>query len=64
MDNLKLIITIIGIFLLAFVTSLLLELPLFKNPVRYILVILLIVLEIYFGYLIFNYLTTSKTTKK
>ena len=64
MDNLKLIITIIVTFALAFVTSLLLEIPLFQNPIRYILVILLIILEIYFGYLIFNYLTTLKTTKR
>jgi uncharacterized protein YacL len=64
MANLKLIATIFGTFAIAFVTSLLLELPLFQNPVRYILVILLILIEIYFGYLIFNYLTTSKTTKK
>jgi hypothetical protein len=64
MANLKLIATIFGTFAIAFVTSLLLELPMFHNPVRYTLVVLLIIIEIYFGYLIFNYLTTSKTTKK
>tara|TARA_R110001606_G_scaffold42623_1_gene113692 strand:+ start:6855 stop:7040 length:186 start_codon:yes stop_codon:yes gene_type:complete len=59
MDNLKLIALIIGIFLLAFATSLLLELDLFLNPVRYILVILLILLELYFGYIVYNYINSG-----
>ncbi len=60
MDNLKLITLIIGIFLLAFATSLLLELELFLNPVRYILVILLILLELYFGYIIYKYINSEE----
>ena len=61
MDNLKLISVIIGVFLIAFATSLLLELKMFQNPVRYILVILLILIELYFGFIMFKYLTTQKT---
>jgi uncharacterized membrane protein len=59
MDNFKLIATILGTFIIAFLTSLLLDLQLFQNVVRYVLVILLICIEIYIGYLVFNYLTTS-----
>jgi uncharacterized membrane protein len=59
MDNFKLIATILGTFIIAFLTSLLLDLQLFQNVVRYVLVVLLICIEIYIGYLVFNYLTTS-----
>lgn len=60
MDSFKLIAVIACTFLIAFATSLLLEIPLFQNPVRYILVILLIAIEIYFGFLIYKFLTLKQ----
>lgn len=62
MDNLKIISTVLLTFIFAFATSLLLEIPLFKNPVRYILVVFLILVEIYFGFLLFKY--QSKKSNK
>ena len=53
--NLKILTTILLTFLVTFLTSLLLELDLFKNPVRYALVVLLIVFELYAGYAIYTY---------
>jgi hypothetical protein len=60
MGNLKLISVILATFLIAFATSLLLELPLFMNPVRYVLVLVLIAIEIYFGFLVYQYLITEQ----
>ena len=60
MDSLKVISVIIGVFLIAFATSLLLELKMFQNPVRYILVILLILIELYFGFIMFKYVISDK----
>lgn len=53
--NLKIVSIILLTFLVAFLTSLLLELDLFKNPVRYALVVLLILFELYVGYAIYAY---------
>ncbi|TVZ55608.1 hypothetical protein OD91_0863 [Lutibacter sp. Hel_I_33_5] len=52
--NLKLILVIFSTFLIAFITSLLLELELFKNLVRYILVVLLIIFELYLGFIVYQ----------
>lgn len=61
MDSVKLIAVVLGTFLIAVLTSLLLEIPMFQNPVRYILVILLITIEIYFGFIVYKFLSTKKT---
>lgn len=53
--NLKIVSIILLTFLVAFLTSLLLELDLFKNPVRYALIVLLILFELYVGYAIYAY---------
>lgn len=63
MDDLKIISVIIGTFLIAFATSLLLELKMFQNPVRYILVIVLILVEIYFGFIVFKFVSASKKSR-
>lgn len=56
MDNLKILVIVIITFALAFATSFILDvLPFKENPIKYILVVLLIIVEIYFGYLIFKY---------
>jgi hypothetical protein len=61
MDDLKLITVVIVTFLIAFATSFLLDVLLFnQNPVKYILVVLLILVELYFGVLIYLSLTTQK----
>lgn len=65
MADLKIISVIIGTFLIAFATSLLLDILSFKeNPIKYILVVLLILVELYFGVLIYLSLTTQKPTQK
>lgn len=53
--NLKIVSIILLTFLVAFLTSLLLELDLFKNPVRYALVVLLILFELYAGLAIYTF---------
>jgi|TARA_R110002153_G_scaffold44686_1_gene126023 VIT1/CCC1 family predicted Fe2+/Mn2+ transporter len=63
-DNLKLILVVLITFISAFLTSLLLELPLFKNPVRYVLAILLILVELYFGYIVYKYIYLYKKGNK
>lgn len=61
MDNLKIIAIILITFVLAFATSFVLDFLSFKeNPVKYILVVLLILTEIYFGYLVYQFVTTSE----
>ena len=61
MDDLKIISVIIGTFLIAFATSFLLDILQFKeNPIKYILVVLLILAELYFGVLIYLSLTAQK----
>ena len=55
----KIILTIIFTFALALATSLLLEIPIFQHPVRYVLVISFMAIEIYFGYLIYKFLITK-----
>ncbi len=52
--NIQLVVIILCTFLTAFFTSLLLELPIFKNVVRQILVVLMIAIELYLGFLIFK----------
>lgn len=48
---------IIITFILMFITTLLLEFQLFKNPLRYMLVCLLVLIELYWGFLIIkNYI--------
>ncbi len=63
MQDFKIISVIICTFLIAFLTSLLLELEMFQNPVRYILVILLIIIEFYFGYIIYKFVSITKFKK-
>ena len=61
MNNFKILAVILGTFIIAFITSFLLDfLPFTENPVKYILVVLFICLELYFGFLIYQFLTTSK----
>jgi hypothetical protein len=57
--NMQLILIIICTFGITFVTSLLLELPIFKNLIRQILVIVLMLIELCLGFLIFK----SKVSK-
>ena len=65
MDDLKLITVVIVTFLIAFATSFLLDvLPFNQNPVKYILVVLLILVQLYFGVLIYLSLTSKKTHQK
>lgn len=59
-NNINLIAVVIITFLISFTTSLLLEIQLFKNPVRYILVVLLIIVQLYFGFLTYKYLVSKK----
>ena len=51
-NDIKLIALVLGVFILTFLTSALLEIPFFTHPLRYVLVCLLIVLELYFGFLV------------
>ena len=44
-NNLKLITVILATFAIAFATSLLLEFTIFKNPIRYALVIMLVLYD-------------------
>lgn len=60
-QNIQLVLVIIITFLITFATSLLLELEIFKNPVRYVLVVILMLIEIFFGYIIFTYLLQKST---
>lgn len=43
---------VVGTFILMFLTTLLLEFELFKNPLRYTLVCLLVIVELILGWLI------------
>jgi VIT1/CCC1 family predicted Fe2+/Mn2+ transporter len=52
--NLKIILIIFTTFIITFLTSLLLEIQIFKNIVRYILVILLIIFELYVGFILYK----------
>lgn len=52
--SIKLILVIIITFLISIATSLLLEIPIFKHWLRQIIIILLIVIEIFCGYIIFK----------
>jgi VIT1/CCC1 family predicted Fe2+/Mn2+ transporter len=52
--NLKIILIIFTTFIITFVTSLLLEIEIFKNIVRYVLVILLIIFELYVGFILYK----------
>jgi hypothetical protein len=62
MDNLKLILVVLITFGIAFGTSVFLDyLNFSRNPPKYIVVVLLIVVEIYFGYLIYKLMSTAKT---
>tara|TARA_R110002096_G_C14623766_1_gene724285 strand:+ start:2699 stop:2893 length:195 start_codon:yes stop_codon:yes gene_type:complete len=64
MANIKIILIILSVFFIAFATSLLLEFAIFKHWLRYTLVLLLIVVEFYIGYLIYNYATVYMIKKK
>lgn len=59
-NNLKLITVILATFAIAFVTSLLLEFTIFKNPIRYALVIMLVLVELYFGFITYKYIITKQ----
>lgn len=62
--DLQVVAIVVITFLVAFATSLLLELPLFKNPVRYVLVCLLIAIELTFGFVIFkSFFTLNKKSE-
>lgn len=52
--SIKLILVIIITFLISIATSLLLEIPIFKHWLRQVIIILLIVIEIFCGYIIFK----------
>ncbi|AUC13820.1 hypothetical protein BTO06_01045 [Tenacibaculum sp. SZ-18] len=53
-DDLKIISIVLLTFGVAIGTSLLLEIEIFRNPVRYFLVCMLILVELVFGYVIFK----------
>lgn len=61
--NVKIIVVVIATFLLAFFTSLLFELEIFGHWSRYGLVVLLMVIEIYFGWVIFKSFFKKNGTK-
>lgn len=52
--NIKLIIVILVTFLLAFATSLLLELPIFKHWLRQSIVIAFVLVEFLLGFVVFK----------
>jgi hypothetical protein len=52
--SLKIILIIFSTFAITLLTSLLLELEIFKNIVRYILVLLLIISELYLGFIVYK----------
>lgn len=58
-SNLLFVSVILVTFLIAFLTSLLLEIPIFQHWVRYVLVVLLIVIELFSGFLTIKYLVKS-----
>lgn len=61
MDSLKIIAVIVITFTIAFATSFVLDfLPFLENPIKYLLVVLLIFIELYFGWLIYNFITVSE----
>ena len=60
MNNLKFITITLLTFVIAFATSLLLDLEIFKNPVRYILVLLFIALELLTGALLLKAFLNKK----
>jgi len=60
MNSIKLLAIVFGTFIIGFLTSLLLDMPVFQNPVRYVLVILLILIELYFGFLMYQFISTKK----
>tara|TARA_R110002049_G_scaffold127854_1_gene284968 strand:- start:2089 stop:2280 length:192 start_codon:yes stop_codon:yes gene_type:complete len=61
MNNLKIIAIIISTFIIALATSFVLDfIPFAENPVKYMLVVLFILVELYFGYLVYNLVTTSE----
>ena len=64
MAEFRIIAVIVGTFLVTVATSALLEIPFFQNYVRYALVIFLIGVELYFGYLLFKYFTRIVEPKK
>lgn len=53
-QDLKVIAIILITFMVALATSLLLEFQLFKNPVRYTLVCMLICIELTIGFIVFK----------
>jgi hypothetical protein len=53
-NDLKTVIIVLSTFGVAITTSFLLEMELFQNPIRYALVCALIVVELFFGYVIFK----------
>lgn len=58
--SVKIIFLVLGTFLITFLTSLLLELPLFKAVERRILIDLLLLIELYFAFIIYKYLLQNK----
>tara|TARA_B100000809_G_scaffold71197_1_gene68818 strand:+ start:696 stop:881 length:186 start_codon:yes stop_codon:yes gene_type:complete len=59
-NNLKIILVIVGTFTAAFLTSLLLEIPLFQHWIRQIIVVLFICLQFYIGVILYNFLIKIK----
>lgn len=52
--DLQILVVVLATFSSMFLTSMLLELELFKHPVRIVLVCLFLLVELYFGFLIFK----------
>lgn len=59
-NNTKIILVILGTFIAGFLTSLLLEIPLFQHWLRQLIVILFICLQFYLGFIIYKFLLQNK----
>ena len=52
--DLKVVMLFLLVFAVAFVTTILLEIKFFQNPIRMFLVYLMVGIELYFGFLVFK----------
>ena len=52
--DLKIVMLFLSVFAVAFVTTTLLEVKFFQNPIRMFLVYLMVGIELYFGFLVFK----------
>ena len=52
--DLKIVMLFLLVFAVAFVTTILLEVNFFQNPIRMFLVYLMVGIELYFGFLVFK----------